>query len=639
MVQGGQAFLDVGAGAHFRGAADQHADAAAPDLVEQGLFLAVAVGVADGGDLLARDAAGGEFFDDVVVDAVTPGRRVYAQVAEDHLRTARRCRALPDGGDAVGQGVDLRAGEIGGVAREQPGVEGQLAPVGGDGQGVVLAGIDFLRAQAVVADDKQILLVSLPVRHRAGDDDRLAGLQLSPGQVEHLGGLHVGEGHEHLLQFREIHEAGEAAARAQGRAVGGYLHGLDHLAEGGRPGVEMLDAPAFQAVGVEEALHRVHLDHGVADRRAGGERHAVAGVLAVQVAGFHQQVEGALAAAGLDAGDAFHLGGGFEIFEVIRLVNEDMIDAQLVEHQAVVLLVLGSQVFQPLLAAGLLLLDRLRQVAAAAGAVGAGGVLKELVVLLDLPAQEIRLVIAAHADALEAAVGDDDAVPVTAGDLGGEVLAALLRHVLLGGDQQPGVGIKLLELAGELLEHVVGHGVDRLFDQPGLLHLHAGGGHGEGLAAAHNMAEQRVAAAHAPPDGVLLVRVQGDRPVQAGEIEVRAVEQAGAEIVVGVVVDAHQPLGAVGVGESPGFEPLLDERLLLPGGQRRLLVDDALLAVYALDRVVDGGGFQVQRLFQQGGAVDARGAVFAGGGDRLPGLVAGVEGPDGVFLQMADLDG
>ena len=104
-------------------------------------------------------------------------------------------------------------------------------------------------------------------------------------------------------------------------------------------------------------------------------------------------------------------------------------------------------------------------------------------------------------------VGDDDAVPLAAGDLGGQELAAVAGQVLLGGDQQLGVGVELHELAGELLQHVVGHDVHRLLDEPGLLHLHAGGGHGEGLAGADGVGEQRVAAAHAAPDGVLLVRV------------------------------------------------------------------------------------------------------------------------------------
>ena len=46
---------------------------------------------------------------------------------------------------------------------------------------------------------------------------------------------------------------------------------------------------------------------------------------------------------------------------------------------------------------------------------------------------------------------------------------------------------------------------------------------------------------------------QRDRLVHAGEVEVRAVEQPGPQVVVGVVVEPHQPLGAVGVGEDPGL--------------------------------------------------------------------------------------
>ena len=57
-MQGHQAFLDVGAGAHLLRAADQHPHRTVSDFLEEGLFLGVGFGVADGGDLLARDAAG-----------------------------------------------------------------------------------------------------------------------------------------------------------------------------------------------------------------------------------------------------------------------------------------------------------------------------------------------------------------------------------------------------------------------------------------------------------------------------------------------------------------------------------------------------------------------------------------------------
>ena len=134
----------------------------------------------------------------------------------------------------------------------------------------------------------------------------------------------------------------------------------------------------FRPSGSRKRCIGVELDHGVADRRAGGEGDAVAGVALAEVAGFHEQIEGALAAAGLDAGDALHLGRRLQILEEMRLVDEDVIDAQLVEYQPIVLLVFGQQVFQPLLAAGFLLLDRLDDVAAAVRGIGRGAIAEQL---------------------------------------------------------------------------------------------------------------------------------------------------------------------------------------------------------------------------------------------------------------------
>ena len=67
VMQGREAFLDVGAGAHFLRAADQHPDGAAPDFLEEGLLLGVGFGVADGGDLLARNAACHELGHDLLI--------------------------------------------------------------------------------------------------------------------------------------------------------------------------------------------------------------------------------------------------------------------------------------------------------------------------------------------------------------------------------------------------------------------------------------------------------------------------------------------------------------------------------------------------------------------------------------------
>ena len=95
-------------------------------------------------------------------------------------------------------------------------------------------------------------------------------------------------------------------------------------------------------------------------------------------------------------------------------------------------------------------------------------------------------------------MGHDDAVPLARGDLGGQELAFLLGQILLAGDQQLGVGVELIELTGELLQHVVGHDIERLADQPGLLHLHAGGDHLKGLARTDGVGQQGVVARSSP---------------------------------------------------------------------------------------------------------------------------------------------
>ena len=391
VMQGDQAFLDVGAGAHLLGAADQHAHRTLPTFSKRACFLA-----SDSASPMAAICSrgmpcGDQLLDDLLVGRVTPCGRIDAHVGEDHLRAACRCGPVPDGGDVFDQPVDLRFREVGCRGRQHPCVGGELASVGGDVQGVIYPRVHLLRPQPLVAFDQFLLEGVLLLGHRAGDDDGLAALQARTRQVEHLGRLHVGEGPEHLLEFRQVGEAGEAASRPQARAVRGDFHGVDDFAEGGRPGVEMLQPPAPQSLGVEESLHRVHLDHRVGNRRAGGERHAMAGMLLVEVTGFHVHVEGPLAAAGLDAGDALHLGRRLQVLEIMGLVDEDVIDAEFVEHQPVILLVLGEQVLQPFASGGLLLLDGLDEVAV--GTLVARVFAEQLVVFGDLLQEELLLVV------------------------------------------------------------------------------------------------------------------------------------------------------------------------------------------------------------------------------------------------------
>ena len=163
-------------------------------------------------DLLGRNAGSDEFFDDVLVGRVTPFRRIDAHVGEYHLRTAFVFASLPDGSDVFDEAVDLGFREILCRGGKHPGVGGEFAAVGGDIQRVIDTRVHLLRPQPVVAFHQLLLEGILFIGHRAGNDDRLAALQAGPWQVEHFGRLHIGESPEHLLEFRQVGEAGEAAA-------------------------------------------------------------------------------------------------------------------------------------------------------------------------------------------------------------------------------------------------------------------------------------------------------------------------------------------------------------------------------------------------------------------------------------------
>ena len=234
-----QPLLHVGAGAHFLGAAEQDAHGTLPHLGEQGLLLAIGVGVAHAGDLLPWHAVLHQLGHDVVIHREAPGRRMDPEIGKDELRAPRRRRALPEGGDVGHQGVELGLGHVGGLGREQPGIERQLAAIRGDGQGVILPGFHLASADGLIALHQGVLERVLCLGHRAGDDRGFVALQAWAGQIEHGGGLHVGVAAEHLLELRQVDELGKAAARAQALAVRRDFQGLDHVAEGGGPGVEV----------------------------------------------------------------------------------------------------------------------------------------------------------------------------------------------------------------------------------------------------------------------------------------------------------------------------------------------------------------------------------------------------------------
>ncbi len=120
----------------------------------------------------------------------------------------------------------------------------------------------------------------------AGHDHGFAGFQARPRQVEHLGRLHVGESPEHLLEFGQVVNR---ANRLRGRreVPSGEISRVsttspNAAAQASKWSISRLRKP----LGVEKALERVHLDHRVGNRRAGGKRDPVPRVALVQVVAF-----------------------------------------------------------------------------------------------------------------------------------------------------------------------------------------------------------------------------------------------------------------------------------------------------------------------------------------------------------------
>src|SRR5215470_16178275 len=114
----------------------------------------------------------------------------------------------------------------------------------------------------------------------------------------------------------------------------------------------------------------------------------------------------------------------------MTLINVDMVNAQLVEDQAVIFLLLGQQVLQTLFAPGFLFFERFDDVTVGAGGVSGSAVTQELVIGGDLRTEKALLKRLGHANALEGAVRGDNTIPGATGDSSREELAALPREIL-----------------------------------------------------------------------------------------------------------------------------------------------------------------------------------------------------------------
>lgn len=146
----------------------------------------------------------------------------------------------------------------------------------------------------------------------------------------------VGERAEHRDQLRHVDEAREPAHRLV------FARRLDfefgrRVAEGRGPGVEFVKPAFAQRLVAEQALDREHLTESVGDWRAGGQHERAAGILGLDIAGLDIKVPGPLRSVRVDAFQCRHIGRKREFAEFLRLVDNDLIDANFRDREKVVL--------------------------------------------------------------------------------------------------------------------------------------------------------------------------------------------------------------------------------------------------------------------------------------------------------------
>ena len=140
---------------------------------------------------------------------------------------------------------------------------------------------------------------------------------------------------QHPQHLRDVGEPGEPALHPEAAAAfGGQLDLGDDLAEGGRPGVEHLDARGLQQVGPQVALHHVRLGDRVGDRGGGGEGDHPAAVAAAQVVDLHVQVGGPHGPVDRRVAD---VGRGAQVLVPVGLVDAQVVDPGRLEGDARVL--------------------------------------------------------------------------------------------------------------------------------------------------------------------------------------------------------------------------------------------------------------------------------------------------------------
>ena len=247
----------------------------------------------------------------------------------------------------------------------------------------------------------------------------------------------------------------------------------------------------------------------------------------------------------------------------------------------------------------------------------------------DLPyfiLNELFLALIADGDFFKLRLSDDNGVIVPGGDAGAEFFAAGGFKILLPGDEDVGRGVQPHKFRGPLFRQVVGDYKDGFAAQAQPLALHGGGDHLKGLARAHLMGQEGVAAVQHTGHGVDLMGQQLDLRVHAGKGDMAPVILAGPGAVHFLIVLPHQGLPPLGVLPYPVPKSVADQLLLLLGQGSLFSVEyPFFFAVRAFDLIINTHIPQIQRILQN----------FIGVGPAGPvgGVVWNVAGGYGEFCR------
>ena len=152
-------------------------------------------------------------------------------------------------------------------------------------------------------------------------------------------------------------------------------------------------------------------------------------------AGFDVEIPGALRPIGIDALQRRHVGGEGKLSELLRLVDDDLVDADLGDGQQVVLA--SGESLQTLLQTFLEPLEALARDAILAVDFG-----QQILIELQLILDHRLFKGGGNRDEAESGMSDDDRVPRGGRRARQEPCALVLRKIGLVGDENAGIGIE-----------------------------------------------------------------------------------------------------------------------------------------------------------------------------------------------------